>query len=103
MLEEVNHELFTLCEEAVTDIFHPLLETLRAEYDKTPKAEWSAKEDAIISGTLARFGNAEKFAVASYVIEHREDVSDDAVNPLPDEEELKELFRFLWHSALEAK
>ena len=61
------------------------------------------KEDAIITSTLARLGNAEKFAVACYIIEHREDVSDGAVNPLPDEEELKELFRFLWHSALEAK
>ena len=101
MLDEVNPGLFTLCEDAATDIFHPLLETLRAEYENSSKADFKDKEEAIVEAALAKLSNAERFALYCYVIEQREDVSDDAVNPLPDDKELKELFLYLWHCALE--
>lgn len=61
MLEEVNHELFTLCEDAATDFLHPLLEQLHAAYVKTPKAEWPALEEKIIVSTIDKLTNAEKF------------------------------------------
>ena len=57
MLDEVNHELFALCEEAVIEIVTPFLEEMRISFEETPETEKGAKEKEIIEKTITGLSN----------------------------------------------
>ena len=50
MISEVNNELFTLCEDAVTEIVEPFLDKMRLEYDPdTPNRLRLSKKPLLVS------------------------------------------------------
>ena len=54
MISEVNNELFTLCEDAVTEIVEPFLDKMRLEYDPDFDV-WCDKVVAAVEGAKKGF------------------------------------------------
>ena len=42
MLDEINDELFDICEDAVNEIVSPFLKRMRAAHEGIPEEEWNS-------------------------------------------------------------
>lgn len=111
MLEEVNHELYSLCENAATGIIDRITAVLSGTFAKLPVPEsWTAKGFNYLDyiayrvGTspLAQMGSvqdqaregvrlevnklseAERFALAAFFIENREKTAEEDDDPSPE-------------------
>lgn len=96
MLEEVNHELYTLCEDAVSGFLQTTFDSLRERFGNATKPEDLAEEGAAIRAAIENLTPAENFAVACFILEDREDVSEEGANPVPDMKEKVEWLTYLW-------
>ncbi len=99
MISEVNNELFTLCEDAVTEIVEPFLDKMRLEYDPDFDV-WDTKSAEIIEEAISGLSLAQKFTIACYKIE-LEDDSPGNESKLPDHDYLVDWFHFQWECSLE--
>ena len=95
MLDEINDELFDLCEDAVNEIVSPFLQRMRDAHDGIPENEWDSKENELIEEELKQLTLAQRFTIACYIIDFREDVAN-GDNPLPDHQEMVDWFHLQW-------
>ena len=95
MLDEVNHELFALCEEAVIEIVTPFLKEMRISFEETPETEKGAKEKEIIEKTIAGLSKAQRFAIACYIMDFRADVVN-CSTPMLSHDEVGDWYHLQW-------